>query len=58
MAVTASRWIAGMLFGVSGTDAGTIGVATGILVVVGMGAGYLTARQAARIDPMVALRVE
>jgi hypothetical protein len=58
LAIAASRWIAGLLFGVTGTDATTIGVATGILAAVGMGAGYLTARQASRIDPMVALRVE
>jgi ABC-type antimicrobial peptide transport system permease subunit len=43
---------------VGGTDVGTIAVAAGILVVVALGAGYLTARQAAGIDPMTALRVE
>jgi putative ABC transport system permease protein len=58
VALWGSRFIAGMLFGVGGTDAGTVMVATGILVAVALGAGYLTARQAAGIDPMTALRVE
>jgi ABC-type antimicrobial peptide transport system permease subunit len=47
-----------MLFGVSGTDPVTLALATGILLLVALGAGYLTARQAAGIDPMTALRVE
>jgi ABC-type lipoprotein release transport system permease subunit len=58
VALWGSRFIAGMLFGVGGTDAGTIAVAAGILLTVALGAGYLTARQAAGIDPMTALRVE
>jgi ABC-type antimicrobial peptide transport system permease subunit len=57
-AVGTSRWIAAMLFGVSPTDPLTIAAAISLLLAVAMSAGYLTARQAARIDPMVALRVE
>jgi predicted permease len=57
-AMAASRLIAGMLFGLSGTDPVTLAAATGALLAVALFAGYLTARQAARIDPMVALRVE
>jgi putative ABC transport system permease protein len=57
-AMGASRLITGMLFGVSGTDPLTMATATGILLAVALGAGYLTARQAAGIDPMTALRVE
>jgi len=57
-ALLASRLIAGMLFGVSPTDPFTIAAATSVLLTVALLAGYLTARQAARIDPMVALRIE
>jgi ABC-type antimicrobial peptide transport system permease subunit len=47
-----------MLFGVSPTDPLTIAAATSVLLTVALFAGYLTARQATRIDPMVALRIE
>jgi predicted permease len=58
VALWASRFISGLLFGVAGTDAVTMAVAIAILLAVAVGAGYLTARQAAGIDPMIALRVE
>lgn len=51
-----TRALAGMLFGVRSTDPVTF---IGMLVtlgVVAVAAGYLPARRASRIDPMVALR--
>ena len=47
-----------MLFGVVPTDAVTIALAVLTLSAVAVFAGYLPARRAARIDPMVALRYE
>ena len=52
----ASRLIAAMLFDVSPWDAGTFIATAGTLVTIAILAGYLPARRASRIDPMVALR--
>jgi predicted permease len=57
-ALAASKWIAGMLFGLSPTDPATIAFATAVLLAVALFAGYIPARQAARTDPMAALRVD
>jgi putative ABC transport system permease protein len=54
----ASRLISSMLFGLTGTDPSTVAGATGLLVLVGALAGFLPARRASAIDPMVALRHE
>jgi predicted permease len=53
-----SRLIANQLFGLAPHDATTIGVATLLMVLVAFLAGYLPARRASRVDPMVALRYE
>jgi predicted permease len=60
--VPASLWLSRLvrqqLFGVTATDPATIAAASLFLVAVAVLAGYLPARHAARVDPMVALRQE
>ncbi|MFY9608918.1 MAG: ABC transporter permease, partial [Blastocatellia bacterium] len=53
-----TRFVSSLLFGLGGTDPLSLIVATLLLVSVAMVAGYLPARRATRIDPMVALRYE
>lgn len=57
-ALAAARLVASQLFGVSTTDALTIGAATLMMLVVAALAGYLPARRATRINPLMALRVQ
>ena len=54
----ASRLVSSLLFGLRPEDPSTILVATAVLMGVGALAGFLPARRAARVDPMVALRHE
>jgi len=54
----ATQQLASLLFRLSPTDPLTMTAAVGVLVLVGVGAGWLPARRAARIDPNIALRVE
>jgi len=57
-ALVASRLIGHLLFGVSAYDPATLGaVVLGLAAVAAM-AGYVPARRAMRVDPMVALRHE
>lgn len=58
VALAASRLVTNLIFGVTGTDPATILIAAGILLAVALMAGYLPARRASRIDPMMALRSE
>jgi len=58
VALAAFRMFSGMLFGVGPADPVTIGGSAVFLVAVALLAGYLPARRAARIDPMIALRYQ
>ena len=58
VALAGDRLISNMLFGLRPTDPVTLVSATVILLIVAAIAGYLPARRASRMDPMVALRYE
>jgi ABC-type lipoprotein release transport system permease subunit len=51
-----SNLIASLLFGTSATDRATFLSMTLLLLIVALLAGYIPARRASRINPMVALR--
>jgi ABC-type antimicrobial peptide transport system permease subunit len=58
VAASTSRLIRSLLFGLAPTDVVSMVAAVGVMVVVAGIAGYLPARRASRVDPLVALRVE
>ena len=53
-----ARFVRSMLFGLTPNDPRTLAAATAILLAVAGIAGYLPARRAARLDPVVTLREE
>jgi len=58
VALASSQLLTKLLFGLTPTDPTTCALAVALLAGVAMLAGYLPARRAARLDPMIALREE
>jgi ABC-type antimicrobial peptide transport system permease subunit len=58
LAYAASRLIGNQLYGVDPQDPLTMALAVGLLSLVALGAAYLPAQRASRLDPMAALRSE
>jgi predicted permease len=58
IALYVSRFAKSLLFELSPTDPGTLVVAGVVLLLVALLAGYLPARRATKVDPLVALRDE
>jgi ABC-type antimicrobial peptide transport system permease subunit len=52
------KWIASLLFATRPTDPVTFLSVFALLVIVALAAGYVPARRASRIEPMIALRSE
>jgi putative ABC transport system permease protein len=57
-AVVLVRFLSTLLFGVGAYDMVTFGGVALLLVLVALGASYIPARRAVRVDPMAALRSE
>jgi putative ABC transport system permease protein len=57
-ALAATRVMSGLLHEVSPTDPWTFAAVSAAVIVVALGANYIPARRASRVDPLVALRVE
>ncbi len=57
-AMGAARLVASQLYGLAPTDLVTIAGASLLMLVVSAIAGYLPARRASKVDPMIALRCE
>jgi ABC-type antimicrobial peptide transport system permease subunit len=58
LALASTRVIASQLFELSPMDPLTIALVSGALTIVAAVAGFVPARRAIRVDPMVALRYE
>jgi ABC-type antimicrobial peptide transport system permease subunit len=58
VAVALTRLVSSKLYGLNATDPLTITLASLVLAAVAMLAGYLPARRASRVDPLIALRYE
>ncbi len=58
VALGSTKLLASLLFGVSPTDAVTLALGAGFLVLAGALGAYVPARAGARVDPMIALRGE
>ena len=58
IALGAGRFVKTLLFGLAATDMMTMALAIVIMIAVSALAGFLPARRASRVDPMVALRYD
>ncbi len=58
IALGAGHLVTTLLYGLPPTDLISIALATAVMVVVSGVAGYIPARRASRVDPMVALHYE
>jgi ABC-type antimicrobial peptide transport system permease subunit len=58
LALFASRFVATLLYGVPPTDLIALALAILVMLTVSAVAGYIPARRASRVDPMVALHYE
>jgi ABC-type antimicrobial peptide transport system permease subunit len=52
------RLVQSRLFGLKPADPLTLAIALGVLVAVALASGWIPARRAAKVDPLVALRYE
>ena len=57
-AIASTRWLEALLFGIAPRDAISLAAACAILGTIALCAAWIPARRAARVDPLVALRVE
>jgi predicted permease len=57
-ALAAAKLISSQLFGLTPNDPGTLAGAALVLTVVALFAGYVPARRASKVDPLIALRYE
>lgn len=57
-ALATTRYLASLLFGLTPTDPATIVVLSVAMLAVAFLAGYVPARRASRVDPLIALRYE
>ena len=56
--LAAAKWIESLLFSTRPTDPATFVTIGLLLAVVALAAGYIPARRAAQVDPMIALRTQ
>lgn len=56
VSLAATRYLGGLMFGVTSHDPVTFGIVAVLLIVVAICASWIPARRATRIDPLVALR--
>ena len=57
-AIGLSRFVRTLIWGLEPHDPATVAAAIGVFLLIGLAAGYVPARRATRIDPVVALRAE